>query len=258
MEQKKLLWIVAAAGIFLLIVIGTALVLYSPAKNSGPVIASVQPPVSGPAVQADPDAWVRSPETAPGLSVQNETPDMSDLTIVSGKTTVISGQTTVGSLPQETVTIDITGAAQQQLPPNTQGTTAPPVPQLNRTEPVPALVTQTPAAPPEKPASQAKPAAQPVQETKQAPKPAPKVTVTEYWVQAGSYSDKVRAEQTRTALSKNKIPSEVFTKDVDGSLRYRVRVGPYKTKTEAEYWLDFVKNQGNFPDSYVTEVKVQK
>ena len=44
MEQKKTLWIIAATGLFLLVVIGAAIILYSPGNNPTPVIASVPVP----------------------------------------------------------------------------------------------------------------------------------------------------------------------------------------------------------------------
>ena len=53
MEQKRVLWIAAAVGLFLLVVIGTALSLYSPLKTAEPTLNTLQ---------ADSGAWIR-----PGL-----------------------------------------------------------------------------------------------------------------------------------------------------------------------------------------------
>ena len=58
-----------------------------------------------------------------------------------------------------------------------------------------------------------------------------------FWVQAASYSSKKNADEARELLDKNGIQCEVFTfTDSKGTLFYRVRVGPYTTKSEAEYW----------------------
>ena len=57
-----------------------------------------------------------------------------------------------------------------------------------------------------------------------------------YWVQAASYSSKKKADEARALLDENKIQCEVFTYDASGTLYYRVRVGPYLNKDEAEYW----------------------
>lgn len=55
-----------------------------------------------------------------------------------------------------------------------------------------------------------------------------------YWVQVSSYSVEKYADNARNELDKNKLPCEVFTTTVNGTLYYRVRVGPYKTQKEAE------------------------
>ena len=58
-----------------------------------------------------------------------------------------------------------------------------------------------------------------------------------FWVQAAAYTSKRNADEARTTLESNKIPSEVFTfTDSNGKTFYRVRIGPYVTKSEAEYW----------------------
>jgi DedD protein len=98
---------------------------------------------------------------------------------------------------------------------------------------------------------------------KKAPVPAqaktvPKKTVTEYWIQAGSFASKQNAEKARETLAGRYINAEIFTKDAAGGTSYRVRVGPYQTKTEAEYWLGTIKELPGYAGSFVTEVKTRK
>ena len=104
---------------------------------------------------------------------------------------------------------------------------------------------------PVKTVSQPKPAAQ---TTKPAPKAEPKKT--QFWVQVAAYSNKKGAEGARSILDENKIPSDIFTyRDNKDKLYYRVRVGPYTTKSEAEYWrtkIVKIKEIDNANDSYVT------
>ena len=58
-----------------------------------------------------------------------------------------------------------------------------------------------------------------------------------FWVQAASYSAQKNADEARSVLEQKKIQCEVFTfTDAKGTLYYRVRVGPYTTRKEAEYW----------------------
>ena len=91
-----------------------------------------------------------------------------------------------------------------------------------------------------------------------APKAEPKKT--QYWVQVAAYSNKKGAEGARTILDENKIPSDIFTyRDNKDKLYYRVRVGPYTTKSEAEYWrtrIIKISDIDNANDSYVTSTTI--
>ena len=76
-----------------------------------------------------------------------------------------------------------------------------------------------------------------------------------YWVQVGSFSKKSGADSTRSSLSSQGIQSEIFTYTTsDGSTGYRVRVGPYQTKSEAEYWMKLVEEKTG-TKGYIAETK---
>ena len=78
---------------------------------------------------------------------------------------------------------------------------------------------------------------------------------TQFWVQVAAYGNKKGAEGARSILDENKIPSDIFTfKDNKGKLFYRVRVGPYTTKGEAEYWRSKIIQIYEFSsaESYIT------
>ena len=123
-------------------------------------------------------------------------------------------------------------------------------------------VTQAPAKKQETPAkttqtvqktakTESKPASA---KTTAAPAPAPK-TVTRFWVQVAAYTNKKTAENAREILSENKITSDIFTyQDNKNRLFYRVRVGPYTTKSEAEYWQAKISKISDFSkeQSFVT------
>ena len=79
---------------------------------------------------------------------------------------------------------------------------------------------------------------------------------TQYWVQAASFASKNGADAARSVLDENKIPADVFTyKDGKGKVFYRVRIGPYVTKSEAEYWRTRVAQINDFKsgESYITQ-----
>ena len=76
-----------------------------------------------------------------------------------------------------------------------------------------------------------------------------------FWVQAASFTDKENAENARSILANEKIPAEVFTyRDKNGKTFYRLRVGPYTTESEAQYWNSRIKLIEHFSStqSYVT------
>ena len=88
-------------------------------------------------------------------------------------------------------------------------------------------------------------------------KPAAK---TQFWVQVAAYSSKKTAENARAVLDANKITADIFThKDAKGNLFYRVRVGPYTTKSEAEYWRSKIIKISEFSkaESYVTSTNTE-
>jgi DedD protein len=108
--------------------------------------------------------------------------------------------------------------------------------------------TSVPAKPPApaaaKPAA-VKPAAQPR-------------TYNDYWVQTGAFSAKVRAEGVKETLSSKGITSIIENREVDGKIWYRVRVGPYTSENEANYWLALVKSIDGFAGSQVRQTRSQR
>ena len=80
-------------------------------------------------------------------------------------------------------------------------------------------------------------------------------SVTRFWVQVAAYSNKKTAENARSVLSDKKINSDIYTyEDNKSKLFYRVRVGPFTTKSEAEYWQSKIVEISDFSKSgsYVT------
>lgn len=85
-----------------------------------------------------------------------------------------------------------------------------------------------------------------------------KVSVTVYWIQVGSYNDLTKAEEVRDYLLTHDISSEVQTKEVDGKTYYRVRIGTFQSKGEADRFLIPIKNLKNFEESYVVQTTMVK
>ncbi|MDR2471524.1 MAG: SPOR domain-containing protein, partial [Treponema sp.] len=105
-------------------------------------------------------------------------------------------------------------------------------------------------APRPAPAAPAKPAA-PVKPAVSAP--ASKKAYRDFWVQAGSFSTRERADGVKSTLDTKGIAAVITNQDINGSTYYRVRVGPYTSQNEADYWLAMIKSIDGFQNSQVWE-----
>ncbi len=284
MEQKRILWIVVAICLFVLIIFGFACLLYFPSRSAGssaqqtitvpqPQTNARQPSDLAQNQQTDPDSWVRDGSSAPGLDKNLQPQSNINLTIVNGDNTAanygtmdVSGLTRTTD-PLATVTTD--GVTQVQITPGENGrlTVSPAEDtkakdqKAEATKEVAKKDTSAKAEPTKKADGSAKASASKATAAKATPPKAAQqkaVSVTEYWIQTGSFSSKINAEKSRDALTAHYLNAEIFTKDASGKTSYRVRVGPYKTKAEAEYWLGTVREIPDCAKSYISEVKPKK
>ncbi len=105
---------------------------------------------------------------------------------------------------------------------------------------------------PVKPVPVVKPA--PVKPAPVKPAPVKKVNVTEFWIQTGSFTSVASAEKAKQTLVSKGFTPTVQTKNVSGTNYFRVRLGPYPSKAEAEKFLHWVKGIDGFLESYVSKV----
>ncbi|MFP4383678.1 MAG: SPOR domain-containing protein [Spirochaetia bacterium] len=83
-------------------------------------------------------------------------------------------------------------------------------------------------------------------------------TVSEYWIQTGSFKTMDRAEYANTLLSEHGISGVITTKSVNNVTYYRLRVGPFGDKKEAEKFLGWIKSDTDFQGSYISLVSSKK
>jgi DedD protein len=214
MEKKKLLLVSVSTGVFLMLVIGASILIFAPSSFSSLPADSVTVIPSGKPA----DALVSPPnltEPAGEAAVKDSAPEVS----------IIAEPITPPAIKIEVSTVENTGAS----------------PVVEASKPAP-----KPVASP-KPAVTPKPAVSPTS-TAVTPKP---TSGAVYWVQIGSYAQKSGADRAKTNLSERGLVSVIFDGDVQGKTYYRVRVGPYVSKAEADYWLRFVKEIDGFENSQV-------
>lgn len=259
MEQKKTLWIIAASGVFLLVIIGFALLLNAPSSNA-PATASITTIDTTP-VTAKVDEPVISPVDTPASMTALDSNTLAFQNIESGEqpadgqvadAEAAPAQTTIELNTNASSAVTATSRAGQEALSNASANST--ASTIYTGNPGASEASKTVAAAPVKSSS-------PAPKKKVAAAPAPKAPAlsSKYWVQAASFTSKKSADSARATLDDNKIPAEVFTyKDNKDNLFYRVRVGPYTTKSEAEYWKTRVCKIDLFKDtqSYVTEIKM--
>lgn len=283
MDQKQTLWIVAAAGVFLLVVFGFAAIWSAPSAEPARTIASSSTSTSN-------NGWTTNPETnkpsqyeppkteitsdalanldtqdtenelqdeklAEALKDNSPVTQIADMTVISQNTTIYElpankAETTIDVNPTSNRTSNVTAT-------NQAGADALATARGDKAATTTTSRTQTVTAPKSSAAS-TKPAA--ATSTKPAATASvraadTKTATTQYWVQAASFTSKKSADNAVVVLDSNMIPANIFTyQDPKGTLYYRIRVGPYVTKSEAEYWQTKIAKIDTFSDSksYVT------
>ena len=290
MEQRKTLWIIAAVSVFLLVVLGVALI-FSQSSSRTIQTTSIIP------VEKNnySDGWSSPANTQQNPVKTEEAVENSSDSVQVKDMFVVSENTTIFDLNQDGTTIDLNTLKSQYVSENATvpvtttavenkdvvvkneateyyvGTTEPKkesaavaektekATSVKQTEtkvstPVKTTTTKTTTT-----AKTSSTTTKTTSSTTASTKPATSTTtekpVTRYWVQVASYTNKKTAENSRAILSDSKINSDIYTyQDENGKLYYRVRVGPYTTKSEAEYWMAKIAQISDFSKagSYVT------
>jgi DedD protein len=272
MEKKKLLLVAVSVGIFLVIVVSAAILIFTPkAAGTGTAISSARPiPAGVPGVLPDMPLGAAQPQPqipqADPERIQPATVDAADMvrnadgiqgiqpfpqaTAIQENHFYINGENPGDEFTVEKNDGNAAARVVINVPkPSTAAVPDTPVESPRQTAPRPAAN----AAPAARPAAPAKPAAAP----KPAAKPAPSV-YNNYWVQTGAFTAKVRAEGVKETLSSKGISSIIENREVDGRTWYRVRVGPYTSENEASYWLALVKSIDGFADSQIRVTRSQR
>jgi len=236
-EQKKLLLVAVSVGVFLLVTITAAIIILQPKapaettafSSSLPYPAARGNPAAESVVIAPPQPAVIEPEVKIEESAAIDKIDGDSLTIQIPKpTTAAVPDTAVNDVPASAPSKPIVVKVSEK--------------------PAPAPA-KTPAA---KPAAAAKTAAKP------AAKSAPAKIINDYWIQTGAYSGLVRAEDAKELLTSKGLTSIIETRIVEGRNLYRVRMGPYTSEKEANYWLALVKSIDGFNESQVRQTVRQQ
>lgn len=275
MEEKKLLWVVLLLSLFLLIVFGSVFYLYSPSKSqSSPsyedlaYIKEISKESSKNKI--DPDMWTRQKDKIPEYTTENEENSTNENittvnggTLENGKTYIdVSSSDSDKNMVKEGKKLPKEVAKELKV----EGNVKQPVKETEMENHVKKVVTSAPSANTKNVRNDKN------DETKKLSPPRstkkddsglkekrniPVNVETVYWVQTASLTSRLNAERARNELVLRHMKVEIFTKDTAAGLTHRVRVGPFKNNTEAEYWLKNIKEIKGFEGSYISQEHIK-
>jgi DedD protein len=269
MEKKKILLVAVSVGVFLVIIISASILIFTP-KTGGVAVASARPiPVqpgyiprtdSTGLTKTQPASMDAAEMVRNASGIQSiQTPPQA--TAIQETNFYINGEKPIESY--EITKTDDNASARVLINVPKPSTAA--VPDVQVETPVkssqtaavrPAQTTRTVQTTAAKPAEKAVPA--PAKTTASVKNVPQTKTYNDYWVQTGAFSAKIRAEGMKDNLASKGISSIIENREVDGKTWYRVRVGPYTSENEANYWASLVKSIDGFSDSQVRQSKSQR
>ena len=271
MEEKKTLWIVLLVSFFILVVFGSAMLLYHHPKNQDFSEEELQYfkeiSDSSTSDKVDPDLWSRELEKVPDYE------DVKELTTTAGKGSITFVDGTSVENGKSYIDVSDLGSnktevkASKKLPEevakqlgldDSQKENKEEIEQKQEEKPKEKVLSN-----PKKSNSQTIEkkdtgyAIKKVDTKKTETRAVPSSVQTVYWVQTASLSSKLNAEKARDTLISRHMKVEIFTKETTSGLTHRVRVGPFKNNTEAEYWLKNIKEIRGFENSYISQERIR-
>ncbi len=218
MEKKKLIWVVLSVTLFFVVVLGGALYILRPVQTTSAGKQSSEEKVLADS-GFDAYEYIKKNETPPGLEPEKSSTGAEEMTIVVGEPEKTTE--TKKSVPE---TINVTEKTVNVV---SSGKTAKTV-KKSRVESKPKRTIKKPKV------------------------------VKEYWIQAASYSSLAKAESLRDNLLANGVGSRILSKEIAGKTYYRVRIGPYGSREDAERFLGELKKLKGLEKSYISIVYVRK
>ncbi|MDR1839638.1 MAG: SPOR domain-containing protein [Treponema sp.] len=222
-EQKKLLLVAVSVGVFLLVTITVALVILMPK------------------VQAQEAAFTSSNTIQPGRINPSEIVPLQPV-INNSQETNNGASVAIDRNDGDRLTIQIPKPSTAAVPDSIETT-------ASTTAKTPAATVS--ATTTKKQTTTTQPAAASKQTSSSST--ATSRTINDFWVQTGAFTAKVRADDAKELLASKGLTSIIENREIDGKTWYRVRLGPYTSEKEANYWLSLVKSIDGFSESQVRQ-----
>ncbi len=245
MEKQKIFWVVLSVSVFVVVVLVVGVFLLKQKPYSGLTSA---PGTVSPISDLGTQVYEYQRETTgprPGAGA--------------------SGQAPAGGTPPEntqTMHFYIGEGGEKPAGPETPAATTPP-PAASPPERPPQPAVAQPVLPRQitPPAQAARPAAKAVHKPGLIKPQTQARTVrrtVDYWIQTGSYKSQTKAEELAALLSGKGLSARLFSYALRNETYYRVRIGPYGNKGEADKFLSIVKQIQGLESSYLSMVGASK
>lgn len=215
-DAKKIILIVLYSIIALSIIVALALLLKIPAQKPQPASVAIQAPVTEPPKTVQ-ETIASTNETTPA---PDGTGTVISIVFNNQESTAKSGaDTTASEKPATSIPVPAQPAPVQQAQPKPAATAA-----AKSNQAVKPTVSQTAQS---------------------------KTVEVRYWIQVASFSTKLKAEDMQRMLAEKSLTSYLVSSVVNGKTWYRVRIGPFNSKTDAERWLSTIKNIPDCNDAFI-------
>lgn len=245
MEKQKIFWVVLSVSVFVVVVLVVGVFLLKQKPYSGLTSApGTVSPISDLGTQV--------------YEYQRET------TAPKPPAGPAGGAPAGGTPPENTQTMHFyigEGEKPAAGPESQPGTTPPSVSSPPAAPQKPAIAQPVLPKQVTPPAQAARPVAKAVQKPALIKPPAQTRTArrtVDYWIQTGSYKSQTKAEELAALLSGKGLSARLFSYASRNETYYRVRIGPYGNKGEADKFLSIVKQIQGLESSYLSMVGATK
>ena len=232
-EQKKILLVAVSVGVFLLVTVTVAIILITQRTQYAEAAVSWSNPVQPTFVQPLQPPVIEIPSDPVIVEIEEEKPIVD--THNGDSMTIRIPSPTAPAVPSTPEIVSVVPSV-------------PVTPQVTQPATPPAAPRQTQAQTPRQTTTPAR-----TTTASSSSRAAPPRTINDYWIQTGAFEARIRAEDAKDLLAEKGFISIIENREINGKVWYRVRLGPYTSQREADYWLTLVKSIDGFAQSQVRQ-----
>jgi DedD protein len=245
-ERSRIIWITVAVTAFILAVSIAGVFLFYPRNDAGSAPATFGN-VAVPKA-ADPQDYLATPPAVPDQTISRQ--GNGDIVVIYGDKPA-SLPPHLGPLPGGSQFNPDGSVMAQPLEDSASAASAKASGTASATATATATATVAAPAPKAAPAARTVAKAPPAKAVAKAA-PVKKPAAEEFWIQAASFTERSKADGLRESLGEKGLAALITVKDINGKSWYRVRIGPYSAKAEADGWVTRVRSVNGCAEAWVS------